>query len=143
MKHRIDPTVDCVFKALLGKEENKDLLIHFLNAVLQPTSAERIQAVTITNPYNEREFQSDKLTIVDVKARDQQGRLYQVEIQLVAHHALTERILYTWSTLYHASLKKGDAFGALRPVVAIWLLKDVLFADVDAYHLPFALRYRA
>ena len=34
MRHPIDPKVDCVFKALLGAESNRDLLIHFLNAVL-------------------------------------------------------------------------------------------------------------
>lgn len=34
MKHRIDPKIDCVFKALLGSEENRNLLLHFLNAVL-------------------------------------------------------------------------------------------------------------
>jgi predicted transposase/invertase (TIGR01784 family) len=70
MKHQIDPTVDCVFKAVLGKDENKNLLIHFLNAVLKPKRAERIQEVVITNPYNEREFQTDKLTVVDIKAVD-------------------------------------------------------------------------
>jgi len=37
----------------------------------------------ILNPYNEREFLDDKLSIVDVKARDAQGRLFQVEIQLL------------------------------------------------------------
>jgi chromosome segregation ATPase len=31
MKHRIDPKIDCVFKALLGSEENRNLLLHFLN----------------------------------------------------------------------------------------------------------------
>ena len=30
----IDPRVDCVFKALLGSEENQDLLIHFFNAFI-------------------------------------------------------------------------------------------------------------
>ncbi len=34
MKHRIDPKIDCVFKALLGSVENRILLVHFLNAVL-------------------------------------------------------------------------------------------------------------
>jgi len=36
MKHSIDPKIDCVFKALLGAEANRRLLIHFLNAVLAP-----------------------------------------------------------------------------------------------------------
>ncbi len=34
MRHAIDPKIDCVFKALLGSEENRNLLIHFLNAFL-------------------------------------------------------------------------------------------------------------
>lgn len=56
MRHAIDPTVDCVFKAILGKEANKNLLIHFLNAILQLRGAARIVEVVIANPYNEREF---------------------------------------------------------------------------------------
>ncbi len=34
MRHPIDPKIDCVFKALLGAEDNRVLLIHFLNALL-------------------------------------------------------------------------------------------------------------
>jgi hypothetical protein len=34
MKHHIDPKIDCVFKALLGAEDNRNLLVHFLNAIL-------------------------------------------------------------------------------------------------------------
>jgi hypothetical protein len=34
MKHPIDPKIDCVFKALLGSEDNRNLLVHFLNAIL-------------------------------------------------------------------------------------------------------------
>ena len=32
----IRPTVDFVFKMLFGRDENTDLLIHLLNAVLMP-----------------------------------------------------------------------------------------------------------
>ena len=80
LKHPISPTVDCIFKAILGAEENKNLLIDFLNSVLAPQSS--ISDVEILNPYNEREFYKDKLTIVDIKAKDEKGTAYQVEIQL-------------------------------------------------------------
>ena len=36
LKHPISPTVDCIFKAILGAEENKNLLIDFLKSVLAP-----------------------------------------------------------------------------------------------------------
>ena len=47
MKRKIDPTVDCVFKAILGTEQSKKLLIHFLNAVMNPDEKRRIISVEI------------------------------------------------------------------------------------------------
>ena len=137
MKPHIDPKVDCVFKAMLGAEEHVSLLRHFLNAVLLPETGARIEEVEILNPYNEREFESDKLSVVDIKARDERGQSYQIEIQLLLHPSLTSRMLYTWSTIYHGLLSKGKDFTDLRPVVSIWLLNETLFAIPGAYHLPF------
>jgi predicted transposase/invertase (TIGR01784 family) len=139
MKHKINPTVDCVFKAILGTEKNKNLLIHFLNAILEPKQGERIQDVTLLNPYNEREFIGDKLTIVDVKAIDESGKMYQIEIQLAMHAALDARILYTWSHLYHSQIQDGDNYQKLQPVISIWILNGILFEKVEECHLPFSV----
>ena len=139
MKPHIDPKVDCVFKALLGSEEHKSLLVHFLNAVFARDPGIRISAVELLNPYNEREFETDKLSVVDVKARDAQGRIYQIEIQLELHPGLTSRMLYTWSTIYHRQIEKGKEFDKLKPVIAIWLLNETLFDAPDAWHLPFVV----
>ena len=103
MKHKINPTVDCVFKAILGREENKNLLIHFLNAVLEPAS--KIKEIVLNNPYNEREFVGDKLTVVDVKALDENKCHYHIEIQLALHAAISARMLYTWSSMYHSQIR--------------------------------------
>ncbi len=140
MKHPIDPKIDCVFKALLGAEANRRLLIHFLNAVLGAALPGPIRQVEILNPYNEREFLDDKLSIVDVKARDDQGRLYQVEIQLLNHPNLPERIVYTWADLYSAQLSSGQDYAALRPTYAIWLLAEDLLRDDPAYTHVYRLR---
>ncbi len=56
-----------------------DLLIHLLNAVLQ--AEHPIVEVTILNPYNEKEFEDDKLSIVDIKAKDSTGALFIIEVQ--------------------------------------------------------------
>ena len=137
MKPQIDPKVDCVFKAILGSEAHKALLVHFLNAVLASDPGLRIREVELLNPYNEREFETDKLSVVDVKARDEAGRWYQIEIQLALHAGLTARMLATWSAIYHSQLSKGEAFTALQPVIAIWLLNEPLFPLPGAYPLPF------
>ncbi|MFO1419741.1 MAG: Rpn family recombination-promoting nuclease/putative transposase [Candidatus Competibacteraceae bacterium] len=143
MQHPIDPKIDCVFKALLGAEANRLLLIHFLNAVLDAALPDPIRQVEILNPYNEREFLDDKLSIVDVKARDERGRLYQVEIQLLDHSDLPARMLYTWADLYSAQLRSGQDYGELRPTYAIWLLAENLLRDDPAYAHAYRLRDEA
>ena len=44
------PKIDCVFKALLGAERNRRLLIHFLNAILAGELAAPLTEVEIVNP---------------------------------------------------------------------------------------------
>ena len=140
MRHPIDPRIDCVFKALLGAEANRRLLIHFLNAILGAALPAPIRQVDILNPHNEREFLDDKLSIVDVKARDEAGRFYQVEIQLLSYAELPARILYTWADLYSAQLGSGQDYAELRPTYAIWLLAEDLLRDDSAYSHIYRLR---
>ena len=140
MKHAIDPKIDCVFKALLGSERNRRLLIHFLNAILAGELTSPIVEVEILNPYNEREFLDDKLSIVDVKARDQAERIYQIEIQLLNVPNLPARILYGWADLYSAQLQDGDSYDQLRPTYAIWLLGEALWSKREEAIHRFRLR---
>lgn len=135
MKHPIDPKIDCVFKALLGAENNLNLLLHFLNAILDSDLAAPIDQVEILNPYNDKEFLDGKLSIVDVKARDAAGHIYQIEIQLLNFAHLPARILYTWADIYSKQLQNGQDYRQLRPTYAIWLLAENLIkADADYIH---------
>ncbi|MDS4068151.1 MAG: Rpn family recombination-promoting nuclease/putative transposase [Candidatus Competibacter sp.] len=140
MKHPIDPKIDCVFKALLGTEDNRRLLIHFLNAMLGGELAAPITEVEILNPYHERECLTDKLSIVDVKARDQGQRQYQIEIQLLSVAGLPGRIAYGWAELYRSQLKKGDGYDQLKPAYSLWLLGDALWPQRDEALHGFRLR---
>ena len=71
----IDPKIDYAFKRLFGSEANEPLLIHLLNAVLQPPPAQRVAALEILNTFNDKEA----LDVVDIKARDQLGRQFNIE----------------------------------------------------------------
>ena len=130
MKKIIKPTVDCVFKAILGSEENKPLLINFLNAVLGLIDRQKIQDVHILNPYNEREFQDDKLSIIDIKAIDESGNFHQIDVQISVYRWLAERMLFNWASIYHSQLTSGQDYTHLKPTTSIWLLEDALFSPV-------------
>ena len=65
----IRPINDMAFKKTFGTPENKLSLISLLNAILELDSP--ILDVTIENPFNLQDFESDKLSILDIKAIDQ------------------------------------------------------------------------
>jgi len=134
MKHPIDPKVDCVFKAILGSPENSNLLVNFINAALGEHLAYPVKSVEILNPYNEREFINDKLSIVDIKAQDTEERLFQIEIQLASYPSLPARMLYNWADIYSQQLKSGENYGELKACYAIWLLNDNIHQDDEYLH---------
>jgi predicted transposase/invertase (TIGR01784 family) len=133
MKHSIDPRIDCVFKSLLGNESNRNLLVHFINATLASELIAPITQVEILNPYNEKEHLDDKLSIVDVKAKDEHGRIYQIEIQLLFFSNLPARMLYTWADVYSQQLQSGDKYHELNPTYSIWLLGENAIKHDDQY----------
>jgi predicted transposase/invertase (TIGR01784 family) len=115
----IDPKVDYAFKRLFGREQNVASLISLLNAVLQPPPGSEIVAVEILNPFQEKDLETDKLTILDIKARDSTGRRFNVEMQLLVVGAFRPRVLYYWAKLHQGHLSEGDDYAALRPTVTI------------------------
>ena len=136
MKHLIDPTIDFAFKVLFASKGNEPIVIHFLNSILQPV--DKIISASIKNPFNEREFDTEKLSVVDVKVEDQNHHTYQIEIQLTTPKHLRQRMLYNWSQIYAKQLKKGANYNELKPVVSIWLLTANLEQD-DSYHHHYQL----
>jgi predicted transposase/invertase (TIGR01784 family) len=91
---QIDPKVDFAFKYLMGREANKSILIDVLNSVLQPDAGHEIRDVELLNPFNPQESFDDKLSILDIKARDQSGRHLNIEMQMLAYPYYQRRVLY-------------------------------------------------
>lgn len=122
----IDPLIDPVFKVLFGTEENKDLLQDFINAVLERIDVPRAVSIELVPTRHLRRRATEKETEVDVRAKDAAGRVFQVEVQLDPGGALAERMIYGAGKLYASTLGKGEEYENLKPVVAIWLLRDRL-----------------
>jgi predicted transposase/invertase (TIGR01784 family) len=138
----IDPKVDYAFKWLFGREQNVALLISLLNAVLQRPPTAEVVAVEILNPFQEKELEADKLTILDIKARDPIGRLFNVKMQLLVFGAFRPRVLYYWAKLHREHLGEGEDYAALRPTVTIVFVNEKLFPAVPNWHSVFELRER-
>ena len=136
----IDPTVDYACKQVIGNPLFPEITIHFLNAVLTPESP--IVAVEILNPINEQKFESDKLSILDIRAIDQFGRIFNVEVQRTKTVGLAKRITYYSAGNFVDQLEQGDGYEQLRPSIGICILTVDLFplSERPSYHNAFRLR---
>ena len=95
---KISPRVDLAFKKIFGVEENKDLLISLINSIV--SQDDQVSDITLLNPYNPKNFRQDKLSILDVKATNQDGKRFNIEIQISDEADYDKRALYYWAKLY-------------------------------------------
>ena len=141
----IDPLSDIFVLYLFGSPENNDLLLDFINAVLTDAGFDPVVSVEVMNPFNVRTFSGDKLSILDVKAKDQDGRIFDIEVQSIVDEVFISRSLYYWARNYSRQMTDGDMYVELKPVICINLLKHKLFDTVDKLHtvfLPFEKDYK-
>ena len=135
----IDPKVDFAFKRMLGKESTRPILIDLIDSVRCPSPGHLLQDIELLNPFNLQETAEDKLSIVDIKARDQAGWQFNVEMQLVVDPSYGKRILYYGSRLHQQQLHEGERYRNLKPTISISLLNQTMFPQVPDYHLRFRL----
>lgn len=113
---------DFAFRKIFGNENRKETLLSFLNAVLDFQGDQRITQVTILNPYQLPKLKGGKVTIIDVKATDQVGRTYIIEMQVGDIDGFEKRVLYYSSKSYADQIKRADFYRKLRPVIFIGIL---------------------
>jgi predicted transposase/invertase (TIGR01784 family) len=133
----ISPTNDFAYKKIFGTQANALVLISLLNAILN--LPKRITAVTIENPFNYQDFYEDKLSVLDIKAVDESGAVYDIEMQLEAHLGLIPRVVFYGCELYSGQMKSGDDYSKLKPVFTICLLEGTLWQDSRRVHHAFRL----
>jgi predicted transposase/invertase (TIGR01784 family) len=140
MRFYADPLSDIFFRYLFGNESNKDILISFLNAVHEDSGFPLIKDVKIKNPYNLKASTVTKESVLDVKAVDETGRHYDIEVQIAGTETFKARSLYYWSKLYSDQLEEGYKYYRLEPVVFIGVLNFILFPETKREHLCFMAR---
>jgi len=123
----LDPTSDIAFKKLFGNQAKKEILISFLNSVLERNNAEKIVDVTITDPYNNPDTGWLKLSIVDVRCVDQQGRHLIVEVQVKYQDDYPQRVQHYMAHAIARQLGKAGRYREIMPVIFIGILEENLF----------------
>ncbi|ROT47861.1 Rpn family recombination-promoting nuclease/putative transposase [Candidatus Cardinium hertigii] len=133
----ITPRVDVAFKKLFGVEENKDLLISLINAIV--SAEDQVADIILLNPYNPQNFRGDKASILDLKAKAVDGKLFNIEIQISDEADYDKRALFYWAKLYTEQLQAGQGYGNLSKAIGIHILNFISIVEEPKYHNVFRI----
>ena len=124
--------IDFAFRKIFGKPGNEICLISLLNAVLR--FPHPVVSVEYLNPFGIKDFETDKLVCVDVKATDQLGRVLIVEIQIVVQSSFAKRAVFYACEAYTDQLRAGQGYSDLKATYSICLLMRNLWDDDQLHH---------
>lgn len=127
----VDVKNDVAFRKIFGNENKKIILISFLNAVLGLEGQNRVKEVTLLNPFQLPRIAGEKSSIIDVRATDERGATFIVEMQIAEPAGFDKRVLYYTSKDYAGQINTGEDYPLLRPVYFIGVLDFDYFTGKD------------
>ena len=96
----VDVKNDVAFHKIFGNEKKTEILVSFLNAILKLEGKNRIQEVSIINPYLVPRIAGEKASVIDVRAKDEKGRQFVIEMQVADVEGFGKRVQYYTCLLY-------------------------------------------
>ncbi len=127
----LDVKTDYAFKKVFGTVENKDILIKFLNTIIEFENNKKIIDLTIVDPYNIPMLKGMKDTFVDVKAKLDNDTLVIIEMQVLNNEGFEKRVLYNAAKNYSIQLNKAEDYHLINPVIALNIVDFTMFDDTD------------
>lgn len=132
MMRFVDVTNDVAFRKIFGNEKKTEIIISFLNAILLLAGDKRIKEVSIIDPYQLPRVAGEKATIIDVRAKDEKGRQFVIEMQVASVEGFGKRVQYYTCRDYSMQINVGEDYPLLKPTFFIAIL-DFNFFDSPNY----------
>ncbi len=137
-----DPKTDFVFKRIFDSEANCHLLIELLNSLLELDETNRIVKIQYLTPEQKVAVPELKLSVVDVKCFDNQGRHYVVEMQVLNVEGFEKRVVYNTSKAYVMQLDTGKSYPTLCDVVGVTICDFEIWPENSGNSVPMLSRWR-
>jgi predicted transposase/invertase (TIGR01784 family) len=132
------PKSDFVFKLIFGEVENIEILRAFLIASLD-IPRDEYEKIEFSDTHLKREFEGDKLGILDVLVTTKSGKKINIEIQVTETPAMAERVTYYAASLLTGQMYSGMNYVEIKKVICILILDYNMIRDSESYHNKYML----
>ena len=135
-KHKLmDPRNDFCFKVLMS---NEIVRRGFISAVLGMDEKETAGSILLPTQL-EREWEQDKLGVLDILVKQRNGTRINLEIQVIMQGIWPERTVFYSGKVFARQLKKGDPYEKLNKFIHIGILNFKLYPRSQEYFSRFLL----
>lgn len=129
----LNPKNDYAFKRIFGTKKNQDILIHFINDMLEFSGDGSIKSVVFLQTDQDPEIAAAKQSSVDVMCTDEIGRQYIVEMQVAKGQGFEKRAQYYASKAYSRQMMEKDRYINLKEIIFVAITNFVMFPDKVDY----------
>lgn len=127
----LDPKNDVAFRKIFGSEEHKEILICFIDDILELKDNNLIEDLEFLSTTQDPEIASKKQSIVDVLCKDKNGVQIIVEMQVAPTRGFEKRAQYYAAKTYSRQLNKGQEedgkYENLKEVIFIAIADYIVF----------------
>jgi predicted transposase/invertase (TIGR01784 family) len=134
----LSPKSDIIFKLLFGDTRSIDILTDFLKSILR-LPIEEYDEVSIVDPHLLREYDGDKLGILDVKVKTKSKKTIDVEIQVLPYSELKSRIVYYSAKMITEQVGSGEDYSNIKQVISIIITDYTMIPENVQYHNRYTL----
>lgn len=127
MARYLNPFTDFGFKKLFGNEQNKELLISFLNQILPDN---QISVINYLHTEHLGQTDLDRKVIYDLYCENERGEKFIVELQKAKQSFFKDRTLFYATFPIQEQAQQGDWNDELKAVYTVAVL-DFCFDDED------------
>jgi predicted transposase/invertase (TIGR01784 family) len=129
----LDPKNDIAFKKIFGTEKHKDILLHFLNDILNFSEDNHIIDIEFLSPILAPKIAVKKQSMVDVLCKDKKGVKYIIEMQVTKSRGFEKRAQYYASQVYGNQVNIGDEHHELKEIIFIAIADCIIFPNKAHY----------
>lgn len=110
----LKPKIDVVFHALFSRKNN-----NILEAMLSDILGAKVKVIENLDRHLDITTADEKLGVMDLKVKFEDGTFCSIEIQLKQHQSENERYLYYLTDNYSSQLKKGVKYKDIHKTISI------------------------
>jgi len=136
----LDPKNNYVFWQIFGTDKNKDVLVLFLNDILEYKDNQKILEVEYLPTAQDPEIAVYRQSIIDVLCKDIIGTQFIVEMQVSAHDGFEKRAQFYAAKAYSRQIltedddhKKMAVYAKLQGVIFIAIANFIMFPEKNEW----------